>query len=235
MIYCKIKKRAGDRDVFFQNDYEESGANPNVPEKTGLSLAGELLTTESITLVKLNLMFLISCVPLITVPAALFALQHELRTLILGRPSRCVSGYWDVFRRFWKRGWAAFLLTAVPLAVSGVGMWFYLSRAKAVPLLFLPFMFCSTVFLLTLLASGYFYPLLADGRSLQKSLRLALFLGAAKPFRAFLAALAVWGMLLVAVLAFPLSLPYLLLIGFSVPGLLGNFFVRTVLRDYESR
>ena len=42
----------------------------------------------------------------------------------------------------------------------------------------------------------------------------------------------VYGLGMAAVLALPLSLIYLLLIGFSLPCLLANFFVRTVLRRY---
>ena len=44
------------------------------------------------------------------------------------------------------------------------------------------------------------------------------------------AALAVYGSLAFAVLEFPISGIYLLLIGFSVPCLLGGFFIRTELR-----
>ena len=44
------------------------------------------------------------------------------------------------------------------------------------------------------------------------------------------AALAVYGSLTFAVLEFPISGIYLLLIGFSVPCLLGGFFIRTELK-----
>ena len=61
---------------------------------------------------------------------------------------------------------------------------------------------------------------------------LALLLGLGRPLRAVLAALCWYGSLFTAVMAFPLSGAYLLLIGFSVPCLLGNFFLRTVLKPY---
>ena len=48
--------------------------------------------------------------------------------------------------------------------------------------------------------------------------------------RAALAALSVYGSRVFAVLFLPLSAIYLLLIGFSVPCLLGGFFIRTVLK-----
>ena len=61
---------------------------------------------------------------------------------------------------------------------------------------------------------------------------LWLLLGLGRPLRAVLAALCWYGSLFTAVMAFPLSGAYLLLIGFSVPCLLGNFFLRTVLKPY---
>ena len=93
-------------------------------------------------------------------------------------------------------------------------------------------MLCSTVCLVTLLASTYLYGLLTTQTSVRQALRLALLLGVGKPLRAVLAALSVYGTLTAAALAFPISAIYLLLIGFSFPCLLGNFFIRTVLKQF---
>ena len=111
-------------------------------------------------------------------------------------------------------------------------MWFYLTGAMTRPLLLAPFVLCSTVFLVTLLASTYLYGLLTTQTSVRQALRLALLLGVGKPLRAVLAALSVYGTLTAAALAFPISAIYLLLIGFSFPCLLGNFFIRTVLKQF---
>ena len=45
--------------------------------------------------------------------------------------------------------------------------------------------------------------------------------------------LTVYGTLTIAILEFPLSAVYLLFIGFSGPCLLGNFFIRTILTQFE--
>ena len=102
----------------------------------------------------------------------------------------------------------------------------------AQPLLLAPFVLCSTVFLVTALSSTYFYGLLTAGQGVREALRLALPLGMGRPGRGALAALSVYGTLAAAVLALPISAIYLLLIGFSVPCLLGNFFIRTVLKQF---
>lgn len=218
--------------MFFRKNYAAPGpgVSPDEPEKTGLARLAQIISIECVTLVKLNLLFLVTCLPVLTIPAAIFAMDHVVRMMILDQPVTCFYHYKTALRRYWKRGYAAFFLTAAPLAVSGCGMWFYLGRAAGNPLLFLPFMLCSTVFLLTLLASAYLYGLLTTERSVGECLRLSLLLGGARPLRAVLAALSVYGSLAAAVLYIPLSGIYLLLLGFSLPCLLGNFFIRTELK-----
>lgn len=218
--------------MFFRKDYAKPGpgVDRDEPEKTGVSRLAEIFSIECVTLVKLNLLFLLSCLPVATIPAAVFAMNHVTRMMVLDQPVTLAYHYKAAFKNRWKRAYGAFFTVTVPLVFSGFGVWFYLSRAMAQPLLLLPFMLCSTVLLLTLLTSAYFYGLLATERSFRECLRLSLLLGAGRPLRGAAAALAVYGSLALAVLEFPLSGIYLLLIGFSVPCLLGGFFIRTELR-----
>lgn len=221
--------------MFFRKDYAEPGPgiDPEAPEKTGLARFGEILSLEAVTLVKLNLLFLASCLPVVTLPPALYAMHHVVRMMVLDQPVDCLYHYGKAFKGGWKRGYAAFLLTAGPLVLSGCGVWFYLARAMYQPLLLAPFVLCSTVFLVTLLASAYLYGLLDAGRPLGTALRLAILLGAGRPLRSILAALALYGSLAVSILEFPISALYLLFIGCSVPCLLAHFFIRTVLKTLE--
>lgn len=218
--------------MFFRKDYAQPGpgVDPDEPEKTGLSRLAEIFSIECASLVKLNLLFLASCLPVVTIPAAVFAMNHVTRMMVLDQPVTLLYHYKTAFKKDWARGTAAFFTVAAPLAFSGFGAWFYLSRAMARPVLLLPFMLCSTVLLAALLSSTYFYGLLTTERSFRECLRLSLLLGVGRPLRGTLAALAVYGSLAFAVLEFPISGIYLLLIGFSVPCLLGGFFIRTELK-----
>lgn len=218
--------------MFFRKDYAKPGpgVDRDEPEKTGVSRLAEIFSIECVTLVKLNLLFLLSCLPVVTIPAAVFAMNRVTRMMVLDQPVTLLYHYKAAFRKEWRRAWAAFFTVAVPLVFSGSGVWFYLTRAMTQPLLLLPFMLCSTVLLLTLLASVYLYGLLTTERSFRECLRLSLLLGAGRPLRGAAAALAVYGSLAFAVLEFPISGIYLLLIGFSVPCLLAGFLVRTELK-----
>ena len=220
--------------MFFNHNYAEPGPgiNPDAPEKTGFRRFFEILQLECVTIFKLNLLFLAGSLLVVTIPPALYAMNMVIRKMILDEPVLCFYDYRKAFREGWKRSYAAFFLTAGPLALSGYGASFYLGRAAGNPLMFVPFVFCSTIFLAAMLASSYFYGILSTGRGIGESLRLSLLLGLGRPARALLGALCFYGMLLAALLAFPASAAYLLLIGFSLPNLLGNFFIRTTLRQY---
>ena len=187
--------------MFFRKDYAKPGPGiePDAPEKTGIGRFAEILSLECVTLVKLNLLFLLTCLPVVTIPAAVFALNQVTRMMILDQPVTCFYHYRMALRTFWRRAYGAFFLVGLPLVFSGYGLWFYLSRAAEHLIYWLPFLLCSTVFLLTMLASTYFYGLLTTERSFRTCLRLALLLGGARPLRGFLAALSVYGTLVLAV------------------------------------
>ena len=220
--------------MFFRHDYSTPGPGieKDAPEKTGVSRFVEILQLECVTLFQLNLLFLLTCLPVVTIPLALYAMNQVVRRMVLDQPVLLLHHYTTALRRGWGRAYLAFFLTALPMGCSLWGAWFYLGYAAENPVFFVPFLFCSTVFLVTVLASGYLYGLVGAGVPLREAAGLALRLGLGKPHRAILAAVVWYGSLTASVLAFPLSAGYLLLIGFSLPCLLADFYLRTVLRRY---
>ncbi|MDE7243547.1 MAG: DUF624 domain-containing protein [Oscillospiraceae bacterium] len=189
----------------------------------------ELVKTESGGLMLVNIAFVLSCLLLVTIPPAVFALHQVIRGMLDDKPGR-VRDFFAAFRANWKRAYGAFLLAALPMAAGVCGMAFYGRFAPGNPVFWLPFMLCSTVFILVLLSSVYLYRLLVNGRRLNReTVRLAVLLAAGRPGWALLAALWYYVPLIIGILWFPLSVLYLLLIAFSVPCLLGNLVLRKVL------
>ena len=74
--------------MFFRKNYAEPGpgVNPDEPEKTGVARFVQILSIECVTLVKLNLLFLASCIPLVTIPPAVFAMNQVVRMMVLDQP-----------------------------------------------------------------------------------------------------------------------------------------------------
>ena len=219
--------------MFFQwKNTEEPEHESDAPDKTGPARFWELIQGELATVMIVNLLFLATCIPIVTIPPALLSLHMVMRKIVLGSGVSCVRDYFGAFKQCWKRGYGAFFLTALPMAAGAYGAAFYLRGASEYPVLLLPFALCTTAFWVTTLSSTYLYGLLCCGKLLRDAVKPALLLGVAKPLRAVLAALCYYGTLLAAWLFFPLSGLYLFLIGFSFPCLLGNFYLRTVLKQY---
>lgn len=221
--------------MFFRQDYSTPGpgVRPDEPEKTGPARLWQIVQIEAGTILKLNLLFLLTCVPVATIPLAVFGMNRVMRKMMLDQPVLCLHDYCSAIKQGWKQAYAAFFIVAALLAASGFGAYFYLLRAMESVLFLAPFVLCSTVFLATLLSSTYLYGLLIAGMGVRRAVRTAVILGLGKPLRAVLAVLCGYGLWLFGVLEFPISLVYLVFLGFSLPCLLANFFVRTVLRQYE--
>ena len=229
----RMWRREGIR-LLFQKDYNTPGPGirPDEPEKTGPARLLQILQLEAGSIFLLNLLFLVSCIPVVTIPPAIFAMNQVIRKMMLDQPVLCLYDYRAAFRTNWKRSYGAFLLTAVPMAASGFGAWFYLMQATRNLMMLVPFLVCSTILLVTLLTSGCLYGAMSTGMKRKPALRLALTLGLGMPLRPILAAVTGYGLLLFGILELPISLIYMLVLGFSVPCLLSNFFLRTLLRDY---
>lgn len=220
--------------MFFQKrdldqDFDQE---TDLPEKTGMSRFWELIKDELASVLIANVLFLVTCIPIVTIPPALLSLHTIMRKIILGKKVSCARDYFTAFKCSWKRAYGAFFLTALPLGFAGYGAAFYLRHAAEIPVLLAPFALCVCVFLVDMLASAYLYGLLSSGQLLKDVVKSALILGVARPLRAALASLCYYGATLLAVLYFPFSGAYLALLGFSLPCLLGNFYIRTVLTQY---
>ena len=217
--------------MFFNQHFQDEEPLP----ASGSRLFFRILGQEAPAVLKLNLLFLLCCLPVVTIPPALLALWQLERRMVEDRVVRSWRHYWDAFRQSWKRSYGAFALTALPMAAGSYGAWFYLRLAEANPLCYAPFMFCAVVLFGTLLSSSYLYGLLAADRPLTKeTILLAVKLGLGKPLRAILAALSWYGATAVGILWFPLSGLWLLLAGFSLPCLLSQFLIRDVLKRFGS-
>lgn len=220
--------------VFINKSQFEPGPDSDLelPEATGAKRFMQIIQEEFLNLIKLNLLLLASCLPVITIPPALFAAHQVVRKMVRDEAVSCWRDYKTALKTGWKRAYGAFFLIAFPVSIGGYGAIFYLSHVEQSPLLILPFAFCIFIAVVAMLSSTYFYGLLCTGTSLKEAVKPALLLGVARPLRAILAVLCWYGLPLLAILFFPLSGAYLALIGFTFPFLLGSFYTRTVLKRF---
>lgn len=226
--------------MFFQRNYSTPGPGiqPDEPEKFGFARFCEILTLECRTVLKLNIMTLIAALPIITIPPAICAMNAVIRKMMLDEPVECFADFRQAFALYWKSSYLVFLLGTILPLFTGIGSFLYAQMAAQTLVYFVPCMFSIFLFAASLLTSAYLYPLHSTGKPFSQILRSAFHLGIGKPLRAVLCYIVNIGLMLLSIWFFPLTVPYLILIGFTLPCFIGQFFVRLNLRkyipDYES-
>lgn len=220
--------------MLFKRNYSTPGPgiDPDEPEKFGFARFCEIFTLECRTMLKLNLMTLFACLPVITIPPALCAMNAVVRKMMLDEPVECFADFREAFSSYWKQSYIIFILGTVLPLFTAAASFAYARMAASSFLYFLPCVLSLFTFVASALASAYLYPLLSAGLPLKEILRSAFLLGIGKPLRALLCFLVNGILLLLSTAFFPLTLPYILLIGLSVPCVIGQFFTRLNLRKY---
>ena len=205
----------------------------DTPAREAPARLSEILTYDCFTLVRIGLLTFLVMVPLITIPPAYMAMNALVRQVLQGKVVRC-RDFWPAFKAGFLRSYGAFFVAVLLPVLALACAVFYAGRVEEQPLLFALCVFSILIFAPSVLAAPHLYPLTTAGVPLAQAVRESVLLGCANPLRAFFATLIHNGLMLFGVAFLPLSVPYFLLGGLSVPCLIGQFLVRPVLLRYRS-
>lgn len=202
----------------FFPDFEKPGpgVDENAPPKTGLARYGEILVQKFWHLLKLNFLFCVSALPLLTLGPALYAMTRCTMHMVRGRPIELGLEYRDAFREGLH---TAFLPGVLQLALQGWLLVLALSSGNPlVQALALGGQLLLGMFLC------YFWPMAATvDLPMAACARNALLLCLARPQHAVPAALVCTVILGVHILFFPLSLPAILFLPFGLSSVTACF------------
>ena len=193
------------------------GEGPPGPRPKGLRLLGDVLRWHWWTLVKANILFCLSCLPLVTIPAALKALTRVCVLLLRGEPLDLWPDWWSGFRGGFLRTTVAGAAMALALAGSGFALAAYGRRMADNGLWAAPALVLLVLAAVAAMSLFSLFPLLEFSElGLGESVRSALLLTLARLPQnlgalAFLAALAA-----AYLLAYPYSTFVLAAMGFSL-------------------
>ncbi len=116
-----------------------------------MSMLGDLML--------LNFVFLLCCVPLVTVGAAVTALDAAAFRMARGREGRPLAVFFRSFRQSFRRATPLWLLLLLAFAVALLGLRLFSVFGGALRLLLVPF---ALLLALALLAACYAFPLLSQ-------------------------------------------------------------------------
>lgn len=134
---------------FFRAEYGEQ-ANP---EQSAWAVLWRVVKENWVQIVGVNLLFVLCCVPVLTIPAATAGLHRVMLDRIRGRWERPLASFFSEFRTaFWRRAAVGLLLLLVPVSLSCYA-WMLQKPSVAAGIF-------AAASLIVFCITSYFYPLL---------------------------------------------------------------------------
>ncbi|WP_390134860.1 DUF624 domain-containing protein [Bifidobacterium apicola] len=214
---------------FFYGDHKHRVRSDNNPHGPMLLLS--VLRWHAGRLVGINLLFVVSCLPVVTIPCALTAMSKVLGLMLERRICYPLYHFRKAFADQWRRSLPAGWSLLAVLAAAMLGVWFY--PRSGLPLAPILGALCLVIALLLLSASIYLFPMIAFtdlgvGALLANAIRLALLCLPMTVLVLFVDA----GILAVCYLGLPYTVPVMPVIGFVLMGLVGNMAGWAAMKRY---
>ncbi len=214
---------------WFVNFYfgEGPGIAKDAPAPRGLRLLASVLGREWWALVKLNLLFLVAALPVVTLPAAWLATVSISVTMVEDRNVYLWRDFWRAFRsRFWLATLTGLIFCCAG-ALAIVAVRTYAMAAKGNLLSVAPLTIALTVSILLLLYGMHLFVGLAKGagRPLTDIARASALGVLARPLPGLAALMFVVLLWLASIFFFPVSVFLPALVNFSLGALVTSFAV----------
>jgi len=185
---------------------EGPGIPKDAPKKTGLALFAEILVREWWEMVKLNILFILASLLVVTLPAALVAMARVSVTFVEDRNTYLLRDFTEAFLRYFWRATAWGLVLAGGLAIGIHAIVAYTAGARDNLLLSVPLAIAlvATAFV-TVLACHLIILMVMRDLPASRLLRLAALASIIRPLPALAALAFVASLWLAHILFYPVS------------------------------
>ena len=226
-------KEPGRLSKLLFRSYYQAGAGEDLElPKGGSKLFFYLVFTYPWKLILLNLLTLLLCVPIVTIPATLSALSRVSMKLAMQGYCNVFAEYWEEWKAAWVRYLPFFFLSAIPAIAGIVVVWSRIgSIASAAD--FLLVAVCALVFFIVYVLWCYAFPLFAIiDLPPKQNIRNAFFFLASQPrINAILIALPL-GITAILLLFWPWTAIWFALCHFSLMSLLICCIVKPAICEH---
>lgn len=209
---------------FLFPDYLKAGpgVDINAPKKTEIPLFIEILRREFTTLLKLNLIFLVACLPIITIGPAIGAMTSVTLKMVRDKP---VDIYYD-FKQGFKKNWKQSLILGIlgGLITSAIicAFLFYI-QLEGIAYYLMMFIIGMIVVIIGMLWL-YVYPMTVGVNLKIKQIIKNSFLLSIKYIKHSIIALLICALLIVITIMFlPMSILLILVFTFSLCSFISSF------------
>lgn len=195
------------------------------PLMRGMSKIADLLI--------LNLLVILTCIPIITVGASMSAMHYVLIKLSRNEGTSVVQMYFKSFKENFGQGTVLWLVNIVAVAVFALDVYLFFFTKNTIPVLV--FWVVVAVGILILMTCMYFYPLQARfinpvGRTIKNSF-LIMILNFPKSIVMFILYLLPIAVVFVAFF----MIPFVVMFGFTAPGYAAALLYKKVFMKLEPK
>ncbi len=175
-------------------------------------------------LIQLNLLYILFCIPVVTIGPATAAMTKILREFTLERPVFLFSDFWDAFKENFKQGFIVSILQGIVIFLIYSAVVYYVSLTVKSAWFLLLLGFICLIGLILLFASYYVYVMMVSVRlSVFQLIRNSILFAFAGAFTNILTLLFSTGILVISAIFFPISIPLILLLTFSTSAFIAVF------------
>lgn len=212
---------------------EGPGVDKNESQKKGILLFFELFISRFWDIIKLNILFIIYCIPIVTIGPAFGAMTSITMSMVQNKHVFIFSDFHEAFKANWKQSLICSLISAILFILINISIPFYFRLAQSNSLFYTIFFFSIFITVIFGLSWLYIYPLLTIvSLSIKNIFKNAILLSIACFKNTLLGALIYWTILGINMIFFPLSLPIILLLTFSLLSFISSFTTLNHIKKY---
>lgn len=204
---------------------EGAGVEKNEPSKEGLSLFFDLFISRFWDLMKLNIIFIIYCIPIITIAPAFGALTSITISIVRRKPILfMLKDFHTAFKSNWKQSFICGFLCCFLFSILYYASVFYYKLSQENPILYAIFFLCIFMMFLLLFAWIYIFPILTTiSLSIKDIFKNALSLSIVCLKHTLLGSFA-YGLILIGTIIYlPLVFPLIFIFTFSLLSFISSF------------
>lgn len=133
------------------------GVDKNAPQKKRFFHFFELYFRKFWKLITLNLIYILFCIPIVTIGPATAAMTYILKNYTMERPVFLWSDFLDAFKKNWKKGFVMGVIDILVLFLTFTSYQFYSAQVESNSFFYVPLVLVFSIGYIVLLASMYMY------------------------------------------------------------------------------
>lgn len=215
---------------------EGPGVDKSEPIKKGMSLFFYLFMNRFWDMLKLNILFILYSIPIITIGPALGAMTSITMSMVQNKHIFMFSDFHAAFKLNWKKSLVFSIIGCIIFILLNTSVSFYFKTTQNNTMYYIVLFFCMFIAVLFLFAWLYIFPLLTTvSLSLKDILKNAILLSIVCFKNTFLGVLAFGIVLGLNIFFFPLTLPLCLVLSFSLLSFISSFSTWDGIKKYIIR